>query len=561
MRESISRWTRGAILTQNRSGSAPEVEAMPDETQRQAERERPPRIAILGAGPAGLAAGYFLKRHGYKDVMIFEKLGRVGGLCKSVTDGYMAFDLGGTYITPAYHETLKIARVVRAERYRGKSYEMVKVVKDDQGKKSLKRDDAWGYARRGLGDQAEPIGIVQLVRGVFAFWWQRRKVRRYVDTPSFERVHERKDLCVSFGAWLDSHDIGFMRRLFEIPVTMMGYGFLDEVAAPYVLKYMAPGTYWSMFLRGLPFVGLFWAWPQRFREGFQRMWERVSWGLNVRMDVRVLGVRRQERRELPIELDVETADHLYPHEEGRTRRTLCFDKLIIACPLTREVLEQFIALRDDEAVLFERIHAHTYVQNTLHAVTVDSTTGEEKPFKLFAPVVPVFPFDETTFGKPWVVVQVWGNQSRLLQFYSRIDPEGKDARSIRTDVEAASHELLHLLKDSDTCATPVEAGSIPGHERLQRWSTYDRWPYFSHVSAEDMAGGFFSRLDAIQSIQNTYYTGGAATFEMVEAVVRHAKYIAEKVHRDLRKEAFPKPRRVPFGMLHPPYAEAERLVE
>jgi hypothetical protein len=528
-----------------------------------AERGRSPRIAVLGAGPAGLATGYFLKRKGYKDVMIFEKLGRVGGLCKSVTDGYMAFDLGGTYITPAYHETLKIARTVRAERYRGKRYEMVRVVGNGPQKR-LVRDDAWGYARRGLDPGAPPHGVLKIARGVFRFWWERRKLRRYVDGPSFERVHERPDLCISFGAWLDAHGIGFMRRLFEVPVTMMGYGFLDEVAAPYVLKYMAPGTYWSMFLRGLPLVGCFWAWPQRFREGFQRMWERVSWGLNVRVDVEVLRVRRQEGKELPIEVEVNAADRLYPHAEARTHRVLHFDKLILACPLTVDVLDQFFCekregdaqttptLRNDERELFQRIAPHTYVQNTLHAVTIDPDTGDEVPFKLFAPVVPVFPFDDATFGKPWVVVQVWGNQSRLLQFYTRIDPSGERAEQTRGAIEAASRELLHLLGG-------CEAGSTPGHERLARWTTYDRWPYFSHVQAGDMSDGFFQKLDALQGRQNTYYTGGAATFEMVEAIVRHAKYVVEKVHDDLHAESFPKPRRVAFGALSPPYAEAERL--
>ena len=49
-------------------------------------KSRESRIAIVGAGPAGLSAGYFLKKKGYKNVTIFERLGRVGGMCCSITE-------------------------------------------------------------------------------------------------------------------------------------------------------------------------------------------------------------------------------------------------------------------------------------------------------------------------------------------------------------------------------------------------------------------------------------------------------------------------------------------
>ncbi|HID29705.1 MAG TPA: FAD-binding protein, partial [Desulfobacterales bacterium] len=48
--------------------------------------DRKARILILGAGPGGLSAAHFLSRHGFKNVTVFEKLGRVGGMCRSVTE-------------------------------------------------------------------------------------------------------------------------------------------------------------------------------------------------------------------------------------------------------------------------------------------------------------------------------------------------------------------------------------------------------------------------------------------------------------------------------------------
>jgi protoporphyrinogen oxidase len=73
------------------------------------------RILILGAGPGGLSAAHFLSRHGFKNVTVFEKLGRVGGMCRSVTEDNQSFDLGAVFVSSAYREVLRMARCVGAE--------------------------------------------------------------------------------------------------------------------------------------------------------------------------------------------------------------------------------------------------------------------------------------------------------------------------------------------------------------------------------------------------------------------------------------------------------------
>ena len=75
------------------------------------------KIVVIGAGPAGLATAYYLKRQGYTDVTVLEKLGRVGGLCRTITQDYLSFDLGANYVTPAFREVLKLARKNGARMY------------------------------------------------------------------------------------------------------------------------------------------------------------------------------------------------------------------------------------------------------------------------------------------------------------------------------------------------------------------------------------------------------------------------------------------------------------
>jgi len=52
------------------------------------------KVVIVGAGPAGLSAGYFLSKNGF-DVEIYDSASQVGGLAKTIKYKGFYFDLGG----------------------------------------------------------------------------------------------------------------------------------------------------------------------------------------------------------------------------------------------------------------------------------------------------------------------------------------------------------------------------------------------------------------------------------------------------------------------------------
>ena len=52
-----------------------------------------PSIEILGAGPAGLSAGYFASNADIP-VRIFEGTHEVGGNCRTIHDGKFSYDTG-----------------------------------------------------------------------------------------------------------------------------------------------------------------------------------------------------------------------------------------------------------------------------------------------------------------------------------------------------------------------------------------------------------------------------------------------------------------------------------
>ncbi len=218
------------------------------------------RIVIVGAGPAGLATAYYLKQNGYQNVTVLEKLGRVGGLCRTITEDYRSFDLGANYVTKAYKETLKLARQVHASTYVEPVIAAVEVPEDTSQPTQFK---TILQAVREDRQTGKPRPLLMMLWEAVRFIWWRWRVSSIVDQPTMERIDRHPELCVTFEKWLDDHNIKYLKTLFEIPITMMGFGYIDEIAAPYALKYMTIRTFIPMVIKAFPFLAWLAPWPKR----------------------------------------------------------------------------------------------------------------------------------------------------------------------------------------------------------------------------------------------------------------------------------------------------------
>ncbi|ELK34533.1 PREDICTED: spermine oxidase isoform X2 [Myotis davidii] len=79
-----------------------------DPLSRGLRRRGQPRVVVIGAGLAGLAAAKALLEQGFTDVTVLEASSRIGGRVESVKLGHSTFELGATWIhgsqgNPIYH--------------------------------------------------------------------------------------------------------------------------------------------------------------------------------------------------------------------------------------------------------------------------------------------------------------------------------------------------------------------------------------------------------------------------------------------------------------------------
>ncbi|XP_060042874.1 spermine oxidase isoform X2 [Erinaceus europaeus] len=84
------------------------VDSADDPLSRGLRRRGQPRVVVIGAGLAGLAAAKALLEQGFTDVTVLEASSRIGGRVESVKLGHATFELGATWIhgshgNPIYH--------------------------------------------------------------------------------------------------------------------------------------------------------------------------------------------------------------------------------------------------------------------------------------------------------------------------------------------------------------------------------------------------------------------------------------------------------------------------
>ena len=128
------------------------------------------RIVILGAGPAGLLTAHYLKGAGYTNVIVLEKLGRIGGLCKTITYNGHSFDLGANYVTPAYTEIRKIASNLGATMYTERPFVAMTVPDDPSEKVSYQTMfDAVRVDR----ETGKKIGVLRFLWANLKYCWKR----------------------------------------------------------------------------------------------------------------------------------------------------------------------------------------------------------------------------------------------------------------------------------------------------------------------------------------------------------------------------------------------------
>jgi len=272
------------------------------------------RVAIIGAGAAGLSAAHALKAKGYSNITIFERANRVGGKCCTVAIEGRNYELGAGIVAEDNSVVRKLAKEFNVPLARlpfGRSVS----VNGETGKTLPKRSEK---------------GTMTLMAEVLkyrALTWKFRTTAK----PGLANVNPV--LTVPFAEFATSNGIENLAREFALFFTGFGYDYFERIPAAYVLKYYRWSTLMAFMQRKV----------YRLPNGIQQLWTAVASAHNVRLSTTISRIERSE-----------TTVSITTHQGTEE-----FDTLIIASPLDESL--SYLDSTEDERNLFSKIQYVDYV--------------------------------------------------------------------------------------------------------------------------------------------------------------------------------------------------------
>lgn len=448
-------------------------------------KKQQPKIAIVGAGPAGMSAAWFLKQNGYRDVRVFEKLDRVGGKCLTFDYEGRQFDMAAHEMLAGYGDVMDIANALGVETT---GYQNVLVY--DRGSKR--------YMDMLEATQSGGYGKFQIVWASIRYTWM--LLTRYCkfSKPGSGFADAPPELLQPLSSWIKQQRLEALTETILFVMKVQGFGRLDQIPAAYFVKFQGLRNWLSNVLH---VAGIIQSWPKVFKHGFQSLWDAVAKHVDVQLGVKVTAIRRAPKpggNVIAVEIE-------YKDAAGKKQKEQ-FDQLILACPLDLETLEGLgLDSHSQEKELLDKVR---YVEFVTTACRVEGVP---------AGVVGTIPLPEIMDYTGYIKIY---DDSDMTIFFNLARDENYRPAEILKHIKKQFSELPPY---KDKPATFIEQYEKP-----------HGWRYFPHVTLSDFSGGFYDRLESLQGFQQTYYNSSLLAFETVGNTVAYSRGLVKRYFPPLR---------------------------
>ncbi len=286
-------------------------------------RSRDLRIAIIGAGVAGLSAAQRLKDLGYSDITIYEKEDRVGGKVLSYRHKGRVYELGALWSSGQY----KVINALAA-RFGHKTY-------GARLPDVLKEGESFSYRRYFLTHPGLRASMLAFVRLVLTYF-------KYPSIRSSRRVAVDRAMRLNFREFSRREGIAPIAEAAASFIAGCGYGPIASVSALSSMKLV----FVMVGVLGPDVLGLSKSRARIFENGWQRLFETMAEQFDVRLSSPPSEVRR---------LSVDGRLRIEVVARGKTES---YDRLIVAMPLA--TAGTVLRLTAEEKDLFAMIRTQRF---------------------------------------------------------------------------------------------------------------------------------------------------------------------------------------------------------
>ena len=478
------------------------------------------RIAIIGAGPAGLSAAMYLEKKGYENYVIYERSNRVGGKCYSPTFNGKRYEMGAIMGVPNYYAVHDI------ELFAGVSHEdgpkLFRSYKYPNGEIDYRWDteDAMkSPAKFFFKHPKEALHLKKLQKQIKKFGEilatkykgydvtghigvAEGKYDGYAVSPEREHVSGEnpnlKDLSMPFKDFCEMNGVPLVQEVWIQPFTSFGYGFFDEIPAGYVIKYLD-------FQTMMNFVKLnLWTW----KDGTQSIYEALNEHLKHKaiLNSDVSKVVRGEKVTLTVNGQEELLDNIIINAPLQ----IATEKNPINNPYAVS-LDKWLDVTEEEKSLFSKIDYERY---DTQAFQVEKDKYPDLSYYIVDNMVPE--------KMPHVMIYYrrWKDEvDQPIVCYSLRHHKTYNGGQ-ELPYEGNAKIISQDMKDFDC---PIRV--VDGKEQiLTRYQSY----YFPHVYSEDYAAGWYDKVEAMQGKNNTFYAGEIMSYGDMDETVEYSHDLVER---------------------------------
>ncbi|MEM7022287.1 MAG: FAD-dependent oxidoreductase [Pseudomonadota bacterium] len=485
-------------------------------TRRRPHFERHNRIAIIGAGPAGIHMASLLKRRGYSNVTVFERTRRIGGKSRTLIKDGIPHELGTCFLSNTYR---RVKELVSEYGLRADIPAVGRAIYLDANPPDHEPLELAAFVRKMVRDggrHRDPGGrdlSASLVgmRLLQAIWRYCRLYRAMfgaftlpyampLSLPS--RVLARIDM--SFLEFLRRNRLDALTGVVRIAQSAQGYGYLETIPAYYGLCWMTPA-----FLAGLmrPAIGMSTT-TTMLPDGYEALWRTIAEkdGLSINLDTRIHALDRQGA-DGRVRID-------YALNGERQRET--YDFLILAFDL-RRAATLLRDLTETEQRLFGALEAFTLTA-TLYEFdpAVGFRTHDDRAIAYFPDALA--PGQDHTWYADRNDRQIFAETNGVMRTF---ECQRRVAYQFSERETSADEPCEEAYGRNATIAAKLRVDWAKRGIGRPRILEQCSWPYFAHFPAWALRQGYPNELFASQGSHHTWYAGASACFESVNHVVNY----------------------------------------
>ncbi len=290
------------------------------------------RIAVIGAGAAGISAAHYLREKGYSNVVVFEERNRIGGKCNTVEIDSHYYDMGAVFTTSSYTEVIALAKQfgIKLDELEG------------QDPAVILRPNHSQFEAMSVSERSQ-----LLVAASDYLLHLQRMDSNLIFAPGFGNLSP--ELMVPFSQWIKENSISpeTLEFFFGFTFTPFGYGYSSEVPAAYAIKYYEQRLVSSLIQQSSHL--------KKVNPGYQFLWEKVATNMNIQLNSSIEKISRV-RSIKPIEIKL------------KDKSVEKFNSIIFTCPL--EVVAKLLDCTAEESKLFNSSKYYNY-----HSIAIETPKG------------------------------------------------------------------------------------------------------------------------------------------------------------------------------------------